>query len=178
MTGTDFFNAMLDPRGRMSRSGFLMASLVIMGLEILGSLLIFKGGIAPDSYFIGGLKIIMLWLCFTSLAKRLHDVGYSAWWLAAAVMALAAWVAAFVSAFIAIAGLEALRPGMVGSYALYAGAMMPALGLLFWLQLAQGEARANAFGVEPDGRGFGAPEGKAAQGKGAQGFSISQPVQH
>lgn len=161
MTGSEFFNAVIDPRGRISRKGFLAASLVIMGVEIFGSLLIFKGGVAPDSYLITGLKLLVVWLCVAVLAKRLHDLGYSAWWLVAAGAAQAAWTAVFVTAFIAVAGLERIQPGMIWSYALYAGAMMPALGFLLWLQLAPGEPRNNPFGVEPQGLGFGAADGPA-----------------
>lgn len=148
-------NRMLfDWRGRSSRKGFLIASGAILGVEIFGAILIHIGGLSADSAMIVILKAALLWMCGVALAKRLHDIGYSAFWIIGAAAACAGWAAIFVPAFLAFAGLDAIQPGSAGNMILNAGAMAPALASMLWLQLAAGHDGANIHGLAPDESGF------------------------
>lgn len=154
MNGVDLVRMFLDPRGRAGRKGFLTASMAILGVEILGSVLIYGGGLSADHAVIAGLKGMLLWMCAVALIKRLHDLGYSAWMLLVAGAAVAAWVALFVTGFIAVAGMAAVEAGSVGFMVLNAGAMAPALAGLLWLQFAAGVPHFNRHGAVPDASGF------------------------
>lgn len=143
-----------DWRGRSSRKGFLIASGAILGVEISGAILIHIGGLSPDSAIIFVLKATLIWMCGVALAKRLHDMGYSALWIVGAAAACASWAAIFVPAFLAFAGLDAVQPGSAGNMILNAGAMFPALAAMLWLQLSVGQDGANVHGFAPDESGF------------------------
>ncbi|MGL4322646.1 MAG: DUF805 domain-containing protein [Beijerinckiaceae bacterium] len=158
MTGAEFLQAIVDPRGRVSRKGFIVASAVLIGLEILGALLIYGAGLAADGVLIMALKCAFVWVALVACVKRLHDLGYSGWWLAIFSIIQVMWTAILVSAMVAAIGIEQLQSGSLWSNAMYAGAFMPLIGAAIWIQLARGEARINPYGFEPDGLGFGMAE--------------------
>ncbi len=146
-----------DPRGRCNRKGLLVILLVTLALQ--GGLFASYLGYGPpvSAPVLTVIKLAFFWIAISATVQRLHDVGHSGWWLAAAFGVLLAWSAIVpVVAFI-VFGAEILRP--------FSPLFFMILGLIYalplagaiWLHVAKGEAASNRFGPVPGSSGFSVP---------------------
>ncbi len=132
---------LFDPRGRADRVDMLIAAGIVVVVE---------AGLAlsglEDNLFAWLAKGCALWIGIAVSAKRLHDLGYSAWWLAAGAAGLCMWSAFLAFGFLIFLGPAELEQGSFGLAALFGLIMLPAVGIGLWLHLAEGETLANRFG--------------------------------
>jgi uncharacterized membrane protein YhaH (DUF805 family) len=154
MNWPHFALAILDPRGRVSRKGLLIVLSLLIGVEIVGASLIFIGGLASDSAPILALKTVFVWIALSAAAKRLHDLGLSAWWIGGAVAMQLAWAFVLATAMFVSFGIEQMQPDSDGYAAMLAGCGLPAFAALLWLQVSEGEPEVNRYGAPPKGLGF------------------------
>lgn len=89
---------------------------------------------------------VVIWVGFAAMAKRLHDIGLSAWWLLGGAAFCFGWTAVVVILTLLTLGLPALTPGNP-LYPVSLGlAFLAPLGALLWLHLARGEFGVNRYG--------------------------------
>ncbi len=136
---------LFDPRGRAGRLEMLVAAVVMVAIEAFITI----AGLS-DGWMSWVAKAFAMWVGIVVSGKRLHDLGFSAWWLAAGAGVLCIWSAMVAFGFLILAGPEALYDGSLGLLVLVGLTMMPAIGSALWLHLAEGEARENRFGPVPD----------------------------
>ncbi len=136
---------LLDPRGRANRMEMLIAAVVMVAIE--AALAIVGPG---DGAVTWAIKAVAIWIGLAASAKRLHDLGYSAWWLAAGLGVLCMWSTMLAFAFLIFGGAEVLTEGSLGVVMFVGLTMMPAIGAALWLHLAEGEAQENRFGPAPE----------------------------
>ncbi len=148
---------LVDPRGRCNRKGLVILAVAILALEAVIGLIVLALGISLEGPLAISIKLAFFWTAFAAASKRLHDLGRSAWWVAAGLLGLIVW-----SFALAIAALMAFGPHVLTtSTAVYAaimiGTMLPALAALLWLHFAKGHPGPNKFGPQPEGLGFSRP---------------------
>ena len=135
-----------DPRGRSDRTEFIWAAITLIAAQLAFAL----GLWVTNASFMGwrGLvaNLVFGWLTCAAIAKRLHDIGRSVWWMLGGILAWLA-VAIVVALIVAlVAGPQALETGTRGFWATFAALMAPPFGLAMWLHLAEGEPAANRYG--------------------------------
>lgn len=145
---------LLDPRGRIDRRGLLLLALALLALQGL-----FAGALAAGMMAIDGapaliVKTAFLWIALVAAAKRLHDLGRSAWWIAIAFVATIVWGVVAVLAAYPVFGRDMLVAGSTGYMAALALNMVPILAATLWMHFARGEQAANRYGPAPDATGF------------------------
>jgi uncharacterized membrane protein YhaH (DUF805 family) len=126
--------------GRANRHDLLIISLVLTALE-LAKLAVPLPALAGQV-----LAGAILWVGLAAMARRLHDIGRSAWWLLGGVAFCFGWTAVVVILTIALLGLPALTPGNPLYPVSLGTAFLAPLGALLWLHLARGEFGVNRFG--------------------------------
>lgn len=119
-------------KGRASRSEFwwFMLALLLFNVFFIAVAVVFPG---LGTSMIGGLSLVMLCPYASSLTRRLHDVGLSGWWVAAAFAA-----SLVTSSLAAIPEFEWTR--FIGGAAFL---------LLFIAAALPGQKAANRFGEPP-----------------------------
>ena len=90
-------------------------------------------------------NLVLGWLAWAAIAKRLHDLGRSSRWILGGVLG---WVAGTI-AVAPIAGSHALEIGTAGFGATLAALLLPPFGLALLLLLAKGEPASNRYGPAP-----------------------------
>lgn len=134
------FLSFLSFRGRANRHDLLVVSLALTAVEAFRYL-------APLPTLAGQvLSGAILWIGLAAMARRLHDVGLSGWWLLAGVAFSFGWTALVVVVVLMTLGLPALTPGSA-LYPVSLGlAFLAPLGALVWLHLSPGQFGVNRFG--------------------------------
>ena len=145
---------MLDARGRCNRHGFLALAILMLVLQAALGIAMYLCGADLQGSLAHAFKAAFIYVAFVASAKRLHDVGRSAWWMLGGITALVIWCLALSIAAVFTLGPDALRPGAFWSTAVVAVSSLPALGMLLWLHFAKGEPRENCYGPVPHGQGF------------------------
>ncbi len=146
-----------DPRGRVNRKALLgvaIALLIVQALAIVGHWL----AASPILHFvITVFELGSLWIATSAAIKRLHDLGYSGWWVPGSILALFVWTLLACFATILTMG-EAVADVGSPQFMVYAAAVMfwP-LAATFWLHFAPGEVGSNKYGPEPDESGISMP---------------------
>jgi uncharacterized membrane protein YhaH (DUF805 family) len=108
----------------------------------------------PEGPLLVVLNLFFLWLTTTIVIKRLHDIGRSAWTLAASTIGVVVWSVVLAIGLVLVMPKQALLPGAIGYMLAVLGTALPVLVGILWLHCAPGMAGANRFGAEPAGNGF------------------------
>ena len=147
----------LDPRGRCNRKGLLLAAAILLSLQVAIALALWGGGFDLASPVVQAANLVFCWIAFALIAKRLHDLGRSAWWIPAAVLI---WLVAIISlagAIVLSGDPDMLAPGTTVYWITFAAMLMPLLVAAIWLHTARGDAGSNRYGPEPTAQGFSMP---------------------
>ena len=169
---------LFDPRGRIDRKGLFWLALVLTACQaifavaaIIGAT-VFDGSTISGSTMPGGaawewdtvampsvfaVKLVLLWISFVAVTKRLHDIGLSAIWLLIGGFALMVWTNLAALAAVFMLGLTSLNPTSPAFVATFAICLLPMVVALIWLHLAKGERAPNQYGVPPGLSGFSGP---------------------
>lgn len=150
-SGFDFQKALLSFDGRLRRSHFWIAWLILFAI----------GSVVWMIPVINLLGIVLLWPHLAIGVKRLHDMGKPGWLIAIPYVAGAvAWIGAFVmvgaGAIMNASALDAEDPAaFIATFGPAAGilAVSCLLSIAFWLWmgLADGQRGDNAYGPNPKG---------------------------
>lgn len=150
----DWRTLLLSPEGRINRQTFWFAFLLVMVSSFVLNVVPVIGQI---------IGLLLLWPQVCIHAKRLHDMGRTAWLMlipAAVTLAATSLAMAFGGAAILGAGLmHYMGAHMAGQGALTAGlgaaagfmslAMLAGLAFLLWVGLTPSQAGDNRFGAAP-----------------------------
>jgi uncharacterized membrane protein YhaH (DUF805 family) len=144
--GTYWLTLLVDPRGRIGRSGLLISASLMLAVEFLLLTLTPDPASGLPTY-LWPLKALELWVGMAALIKRLHDVGRSGWWVLGGMAGICVWSAVVAIVFVFALGGQAFQPGSAGYAMLLGILMLPALGMAFWLHLAPGDPVTNHYGA-------------------------------
>ena len=73
--------------GRIRRGVYGLRQLIVWGVLLL--LIVVLAALRADEMLVIPVMIVFLWSVFSLMARRLHDMGHSAWWIVPCVLALA-----------------------------------------------------------------------------------------
>ncbi len=158
MPAVTILKAIVDPRGRADRRGFLI-TMTVGGMFAQATMLFAPSEGTGSIAFMA----VALWLCAVPCQRRLHDLSLSGWLVFAVLPLLFIWsvVASLLvgAAAFAVGGatLAALETGGPLHLALVALIAAPLLTVGAWLSLARGTAGSNVYGPAPGA--FGLSEG-------------------
>ena len=154
-----------DPRGRCNRKAFLHVALAFLALQLGVAAGLWLAGVEMGQTGTLVLNAPILWIGSTICVKRLHDVGRRGWWIlgAFAVWFLAAMIVATIVSM--VVGADAVEPGELAFYGIFAAMTLPVFGALIWLHTAPSATTANRFGPVPTGRGLSMPARTAKTAK-------------
>ncbi len=147
-----------DPRGRCNRKALLGVALALLAIQAVAVLVQSFVENAALHLLASAVEIGCLWIATSAAIKRLHDLGYSGWWVPGSVLALFVWmlIASFVSYL-----LLGESVAVVGSpeFMVYAAAVMVwPLVATIWMHFAKGIEGPNIYGPEPDESGISFPK--------------------
>jgi uncharacterized membrane protein YhaH (DUF805 family) len=152
----------LDPRGRCSRKGLLLAAGVLLTAQAAVALALWGAGLDLGSGIGMVASAAFCWIGFALISKRLHDLGRSSWWIAGALLV---WLVAIVCLAGAIALMgdpDLLAPDTTSYWLTLAAMLLPLLAAALWLHTARGDESSNYYGPEPVEHGFSMPVDPAA----------------
>ena len=154
---------LLDPRGRCNARGLQRLTLCLLVLQAAIAALLWLAGFEVDGAVATSLNVAFCWIGFTSVSKRLHDMGRTAWWFAAA--AVIWFVGAVLLSFVVImtAGSGALDEGMTARIVLLVAMVAPVMIALLWMHVVPGNRGDNRFGPQPGAHGFAMPRASVRQ---------------
>lgn len=153
---------LVDPRGRCNRRGLLIVATLLLGLELVALAVFCLTGAAFNGPVAWTFKLAVCWVAIAGCAKRLHDVGRSAWVMAWALPVTIVWGFASTLSLALVVGLDALVPTSPWYLASLGLTMLPVVAGTLWLHLAKGEAGPNRYGPVPEGLGFAGPHADRA----------------
>jgi len=151
IAGFDWKQLLFSFNGRIRRSHFWIAWLIVLGVNVVISWI-------PIINLLG---FLLIWP-FTAIAvKRLHDMGRPAWfvaipWIASILLTTIGFMMIGMSVFAAGGGHYDAAPGAffalmgpgLGAF-LLSGVLW--LGFLLWIGLVEGQPGDNAYGPNPKG---------------------------
>ena len=152
-----FVLQLMNPRGRCSRTGMLLATVLLLGLQAAVAALLWVFGASFTGKVAQILSIPFCWLAISVVCKRLHDMGRSAWLVPTAVLI---WLAGAVVLAVSVALIgepEFLAPGSLGYWITFGVMLVPLLIAALWLHVAEGDAIENRHGPVPSALGFAMP---------------------
>jgi len=124
---------LLTPFGRIGRGAFWIGFAIVMVLSLVMNM---TPGLVGHL-----LGFVLLWPQVCIHAKRLHDMGRTAWWmLVPAIVLVVCGVASYALVFSETGG------GSPASVAPLAVAVVCAVGFLLWVGLTPGSTQTNRFG--------------------------------
>ena len=148
----DLQKLMLSFEGRTRRSHFWIGWLILLGAGVVAGWIPLLGLL---------ISIALIWPNLAITAKRLHDMGHSAWlmvipWIVNIVGGVFIFMSVGLSAIFNASALQnedpvavmALLGPMFGGVALLA---LINLGFLLWIGLTDSQPGANRFGPNPKG---------------------------
>lgn len=151
----------LDPRGRVNRTGLLLLAAVMLGAQASLHGARYVTGVQPVPLIEYLFGVGLFWLGYVALSKRLHDIGCGVQCVATGITAVAVTSVAVAIMIAAVAGEDALLPGAPGYLAVAAVVFLPTLAATVWIHCAPGDPQSNRFGPVPGDSGF-ARQDKAA----------------
>jgi uncharacterized membrane protein YhaH (DUF805 family) len=178
MSALPTFHDLFDPRGRANRGGLLKVAVLLLAADVVAVAVIAATGAAFTGAAALAFKLVSVWIATAAVARRLHDVGFSAWWIAKGLAALIAWsIAVAVALLTRYTAAEALDPAQSAFWLNLALTSAPVLAALGWLHVARGDAAANRYGPPPGASGFSAPHAEAsAAGLAGSDVAGAQPI--
>jgi uncharacterized membrane protein YhaH (DUF805 family) len=150
-----------DPRGRCNARGLQRSTLYLLAIQVGYAAAFACLGIDLQGTIATLIGVAFCWLGFTLVAKRLHDIGRTAWWFAAA---LTMWMVSTIiicASVMMMFGTEALDEGTTARLVMLAVTILPLFASLIWLHFAAGNTGDNRFGPAPDASGFAMPAGSS-----------------
>lgn len=148
--------SLVDPRGRCNRTGLLVAAVGLMAAQ--GAMALVEAGLGTAAApLLLPVKLLVLWVAFAATARRLHDIGRSAWMMLAAMGGFIVWSIVVAVALVLTVGGKVLVPASPWFWVSFAISMAPMFAATLWLHLAPGTPGPNAYGPVPDGLGVAAP---------------------
>ncbi len=147
----DWRHVMLSFDGRIRRSHFWIAWVILFAIGIVTSWLPLIGGL---------IGLLLIWPNLAISVKRLHDMGQTGWWVALP------WVAGTILFFVGFGmiGMGAIATGemwddnplamlavMGPALGVFALSALLGLGFLLWIGLMPGTVGPNRFGPDPKG---------------------------
>jgi uncharacterized membrane protein YhaH (DUF805 family) len=150
----DWKTLFLTPEGRIDRRDFWIGFAIIMGANIVLQLIPLIGQL---------IGFLLFWPQICIHAKRLHDMGKSAWlMLAPFVASIVCIILAFTTGGMAMLGAASMNEqgddsAAIGSAMAGLGAALGFMGVglliglafLLWVGLSRGESGPNRFGAPP-----------------------------
>ena len=91
MRGLPTLQDLFDPRGRSSRAGLMKVAALLMAADLVLVAVLAATGASFAGPAAVAFKLASVWLATVGVARRLHDLDLSAWWLAKALAALIGW---------------------------------------------------------------------------------------
>lgn len=149
--------AALTPRGRCNRLGMLIVAKCVVTIELLLFACLWIAGWTINEAAVDLAKVICLWLTFASFSKRLHDLGFSAWWLIGGAAGLGLWLLILSGVLAILGGPSALEPGSPLLTTAVVLVVLPVVALIVWLHITPGQSKDNAYGPVPASLGFSLP---------------------
>ena len=150
----------LDFRGRARRADFwpymlLLAAIYFAGCVLVFALLPFAVG-SPIAWMYA-LTAVLVLLAFSATVRRLHDVGWSGWWMAPYVAITLAFIAFFLWWRLGLAQAPGEEPPVrlmqiMPFFMIASAAANGAAILVFVVCLLDGAAGPNRYGADPTGR--------------------------
>ncbi len=148
---------MLDPRGRLSRKGLLAVAGWLLAADVAMLVLIWLTGIGLGGHVALAFKLASVWIATVAVARRLHDLDLSAWWIAKAMAAFIGWsIVVSVLLLTTFHAADALNPQHIAFWLNVTATCLPVLGAILWVHIAKGTPGANRYGPEPGAKGFAA----------------------
>lgn len=146
-----------DPRGRCNRKALLGIAIALLSVQALAFLLHSFASQQIVHLCASAIELICLWIATSAAIKRLHDLGYSGWWVPGSILALFTWmlIASFVC-FLTL-GSSVARVGSPEFLVYAAAAMVWPIAATIWLHFAKGQEGPNRYGPEPDETGLATP---------------------
>jgi len=126
----DWRTLFLSPKGRIGARDFWIGFLIVMAASLVLNLLQTAGQV---------LGLVLLWPQVCIHAKRLHDMGRSAWLLLAPL-----------GFALACAGAGALVGTRLAFEVCFGLVAMFGVGFLLWVGLSSGDPAPNRYGEPPD----------------------------
>lgn len=77
------YSLFFDPQGRISPARFWRGYTIILGIYIILQCLTVLLGQGPTTTLLGFLSVVLYWNTAVIYTKRLHDAGYTGFWVAA-----------------------------------------------------------------------------------------------
>ena len=145
---------LFDPRGRCNRKGLFIVALSLLAVEIVTGLAFWMGEVSLSGPFGMAVKVLFFWLATVAVAKRLHDLGRSAWWIVGGFAFLIVWSVCGSLILLLSVGESVLDPMSRGFMASVMLTMFPVLVATLWLHFARGQVHSNRFGPVPQANGF------------------------
>lgn len=151
------FRVFVDPRGRSDRRGLLVVTLAVLAVQAVLLITALATGLYPNGPLSWALEGIMFWLAVAATARRLHDCGRPAWWIAAGALAVMAWCFVLTTGILIAKGPLAFAPGSEWLTLTIAAVTLPTLAIMVWLHCEPGDGQVNRYGPVPDASGFSEP---------------------
>lgn len=150
--GFDWQHALFSFQGRLRRSHFWIAWLILLGVGVVTGWFPFIGGI---------ISLLLIWPNLAIGAKRLHDMGLTGWlvilpWALNIIGTIAMIASIGIQAITNSAALEAEDPAaiiaLIAPVFGWLGLLLLAnFGFLLWIGLVEGTRGPNRYGEDPKG---------------------------
>jgi uncharacterized membrane protein YhaH (DUF805 family) len=150
--GFDWQRALFSFEGRLRRSHFWIAWLILLGVGVVTGWFPFIGGI---------ISLLLIWPNLAIGVKRLHDMGLTGWLIVTPIVlniigTIALIASVGIQAIANSAALEAEDPAAIMALIApvfgWLGLLLLAnLGFLLWIGLASGTRGPNRYGEDPKG---------------------------
>lgn len=134
---------LVDPRGRLTRSGFLVGATAALCLWVIAG---FQSVDDVSSLSFWMTRALPLWMILVCVIKRLHDADRSGWWILAGLGGSCIWMTVVGFTGLLVLGNAAFLPGSVSATILAAILGLPIFGMVLWLHLIPGDAYRNLYG--------------------------------
>ncbi len=144
----------LSPFGRCNRSGLLRMTCALLAIQAVVAALVWLLAATFHGPMAMIFKSLFLWLGFCATAKRLHDMGLSAWWVPSFFIALILWSFLQTFAMVILIGPDVLHIYGPMFWLLLAGIITPVLAVTIWLHYAPGQPNRNIYGSPPGQSGI------------------------